>query len=77
MNGHVLVVVSHCHPAFVLCAVWLCSQQVHFWQEVIRQIVQVAMDAKLLMTVYFEQHLEEPLQSLKEEWNLKTLPLVT
>ncbi len=35
------------------------------------------MDAKLLMTVYFEQHLEEPLQSLKEEWNLKALPLVT
>ena len=35
------------------------------------------MDAKLLMTVYFEQHLEEPLQSLKERWNLKALSLVT
>ena len=57
-------------------AVHLFSQQTHFWREAIPQIVQVAMDARLLMTVYFEQHLEEPLKGLKEEWNLKDLPPV-
>ena len=73
----------------LLCCLWdngatlfswsvcLCSQQSHFWQEMIRQIVQVAMDSKLLMTVYFEEHLEESLEGLKKEWNLRALPPVT